>query len=123
MNLSEIADADNFRSLLSLYAFTESREREKVTINIKRIEGISEISMVPVDRLFKGTMIRGQKVILTVNLDQYSGWGDLYLFGSVIDLFLSSISSMNTFIELEIHEKLSGEILKWSPRIGNRPLI
>lgn len=123
LNFSQIVDIDNFKTLLRLYVFPESREREKVTINLKRIEGLSDISMEPVDRLFGGTVLRGQKVVLRANLDHFSGWGDLYLFGSVIDRFLSTISSMNTFIELELHEELSGETIKWPPRSGNRPLI
>ena len=114
---------DNFKTLLRLYVFPESREREKVTINIKRIEGLSDISMEPVDRLFGGTVLRGQKVVIRANLDNFSGWGDIYLFGSVIDRFLSTISSMNTFVELELLEELSGETIKWPPRSGNRPLI
>jgi type VI secretion system protein ImpG len=123
LNFSRIAEINNFKTLLELYVFPESREREKITINKKRIEGLSDISLQPVDRLYGGTVLRGQKVIIRANLDHFAGWGDLYLFGSVIDRFLCSVSSINTFIELELYEELSGESLKWPPRSGNRLLI
>jgi type VI secretion system protein ImpG len=123
LNFSRIAEINNFKTLLGLYVFPESREREKVTINKKRVEGLSDISLQPVDRLYGGTVLRGQKVIIRANLDHFAGWGDLYLFGTVIDRFLCSISSINTFIELDLHEELSGETLKWPPRSGNRLLI
>ncbi|MFH1863006.1 MAG: type VI secretion system baseplate subunit TssF [bacterium] len=124
LNFSHLIQTNNLKTLLRLYSLSDSREREKVTANLKRIDGIKSISVKMVDRLFEGAMIRGRKISIAVNQDHFDfGWGDIYLFGSVMGLFLSTVSSINVFTELEVKDELSGETLLWKPRLGQRRLI
>jgi len=123
LNFLSLADIESLKELLRLYIFPEGRDKVKVTANLKRVEGISDISISPADRLVHGLMLRGQEIILTIRQDHFASLGDLYIFGSVMDEFFSEYASMNSFTHLKIKETISGEILEWPERIGDRPLI
>lgn len=123
LNLLSIANRDNLKDLLQLYVFPESRDRAKVAANLKRIESIQDLKIRPADRLTAGIMTRGQAIELTARGDHFAGPGDLYIFGSVLDLFLGVYSSLNVFTQFSLKESLSGETTRWPARIGRRPLL
>ena len=41
----------------------------------------------------------------------------------VVLQFLGSYASLNTFVELKVEEKITGESLIWAPILGNKKLI
>lgn len=123
LNLLPLADADALKALLRLYLFPEGRDKVKIATNQKRVDGIEGLSVKPADRLVRGHLVRGQEIRLTVRQDHFAGLGDLLVFGSIMDRFLSEYSSMNTFTRLEIKEIVSGETYVWPERIGDRPLM
>lgn len=122
LNYLSLANADNIKELLNLYIFPEGRDRAKIAANSKRVEGIIDIQMTPVDRLVAGYMMRGQKIKIKLRKDNFASLGDMFLFGSVIDYFLGVYSSMNCFTQLAVEESITGETYSWPPRIGDRPL-
>lgn len=123
LNYLSIANADNIKELLSLYAYPEGRDREKITANLRRIEGITNLRIIPADRLSNGLMLRGQTIELTARQDHFAGLGDLYLFVAVLDLFFAVYSSFNSFTQLKLKESISGETFTWPVRMGNRILL
>ncbi len=123
LNYLKLANKDNIKDILKLYVFPDSRDRARVAANIKRIEGIIGFEVKPTDRLTAGYVMRGQISEMTVRRDSFAGFGDMYLFGAVMDLFLGVYASMNTFMQFRINESLSGESFTWPARIGDRPLI
>ncbi|MEN6620955.1 MAG: type VI secretion system baseplate subunit TssF [Smithella sp.] len=123
LNYLSIANADNIKEVLSLYAYPEGRDREKITANLRRIEGITGLNIAPVDRLTNGLMLRGQTIELTARQDHFAGLGDLYLFAAVLDLFFAVYSSFNSFTQLKLKESISGETFTWPFRMGNRILL
>jgi len=123
LNYLSFGNSDNIKNLLKLYIFPDEANRAKAEANQKRIEGILDFVVKPADRLRKGFTIRGQKIEMTARQDHFASLGDLYLFASVLDLFLGVYSSMNTFIQFEIKDSISGETFLWPDRIGDRPLI
>jgi type VI secretion system protein ImpG len=122
LNYLSIAHADNIKELLNLYIFPEGRDRAKIAANSKRVEGILDIQVTPVDRLVAGYMMRGQKIRIKLRKDSFASLGDMFLFGSVIDYFLGVYSSMNCFTQVSVEESITGETYSWPPRIGDRPL-
>ncbi|MEI7639018.1 MAG: type VI secretion system baseplate subunit TssF, partial [Syntrophus sp. (in: bacteria)] len=100
----------------------ESRDKAKITANMKRIDGILEFSVTPADRLIHGMVIRGQQIEMTARQDHFAGLGDLYLFGCILDLFFGVYSSMNTFLSFKLKESLTGETFVWPTRMGDRLL-
>ncbi len=122
INLLPIANVDSIKNLLKLYTSPEGKNRAKISANMKRIDGILDFSVRPADRLGKGQVLRGQKIEMTASMDHFACLGDLYIFSSVMDLFLGMYSSMNTFIQFKLKESISGESFLWPARIGDRPL-
>jgi len=122
LNYLSIAHADNLKELLNLYIFPEGRDRTKIAANSKRVEGILDIQVTPVDRLVAGYMMRGQRITIKLRKDSFASLGDMFLFGSVIDYFLGVYSSMNCFTQVSVEESITGETYSWPPRIGDRPL-
>ncbi len=122
LNFLELADVENMKALLSLYTYPEGRDRTRIAANQKRIEGIRSIRVTPVDRMLHGAILRGRKVEMTASLDNFANIGDLYLFTSVIDLFLGTYSNMNSFVVFELLETVSGDRYTWPARLGDKLL-
>ncbi len=123
LNLLSLAEAGNLKEILKLYIYQDAKNRAITATNIKRVDGILDLVISPSDRIVNGAMLRGQKISMLVRKDYYAGLGDIYLFGSVMEKFFGLYSSMNTFIEFELKESISGEKFKWPARIGEKPLI
>jgi type VI secretion system protein ImpG len=123
LNYLPLGNKDNLRELLQLYVFPETRDKAKVAANKKRIDGILGFQVVPLDRLVRGSVLRGQLLELTARQDHFAGLGDLYLFGAVLDAFLGVYSGINAFTQLKLKDSLSGESFVWPARMGDRPLI
>jgi len=122
LNYLSLANIDNLKELLRLYVAPESRDKAKITANMKRIDGIMEFSVTPADRLIRGMVIRGQQIEMTARQDHFAGLGDLYLFGCILNLFFGVYSSMNTFLSFRMKESLTGETFVWPTRMGDRLL-
>jgi len=123
INLLTLADLKTFKEMLQLYLFSNNRDKNKVAKNQKRIDAIDELKIHPIDMVSRGYLLKGHKITMGIRKDYFASLGDLYLFCSVIFRFLSSYASLNTFIELEVKEKITGESLKWKPMLGNKKLI
>jgi len=123
LNYLSLARTENFKALLELYLFPETRAQKAYLANRKRLDGIESISLDHVSRLVGGFMMRGLDIKLLLRQDHFSGIGDLFLFGSVMDCFLSNYASMNTFTRLSIEETLGGEEILWPAKVGDRPLL
>lgn len=123
LNLLSVADADNLRRLLGLYVFPERQERGSEVVNRRRIEGIEHVVAAPESRMIGPRVLHGQHILVTCRGDHYAGRGDMYLFGCVLDQFLSDYSGINAYTRLEIVETHTGERYQWSPRLGRQTLL
>jgi type VI secretion system protein ImpG len=123
LNLTSLGTIDGLRSLLENYLGMHERDNQKVTAMRKRLEGLEEMVIEPLDRVIRGIMLRGQQITIKLRRSNFSNVGDLCLFGSVLDLFLSEYSGLNCFTELVLFDIDSGEEFRWPPRLGNRALI
>ncbi|GAB5096933.1 type VI secretion system baseplate subunit TssF [Caballeronia sp. LP006] len=123
LNFLSLADAANLRALLSLYVFSERQEQGHEAANRRRIAGLKEMSVTPEVRLFGRNMLRGQLIRVRCEMDHFAGAGDLYVFGSVLDRFLGAYASMNTYTRFELEDIFSGEVFRWTPRLGQQALL
>jgi type VI secretion system protein ImpG len=123
LNLLSLGDKDNIKALLRLYIFPGSRDRSANLANEKRIDGIMDLRIRTVNRLFAGVNLRGQAIDLKLNPDNFAGPGDMYLFGAIMDYFLGTYASINCFTQLRVEDSLKGEAHQWPVRTGDRPLI
>jgi type VI secretion system protein ImpG len=122
LNYASLTNAEDLQTLLELYVFEESRDRTTILANKKRIAGIKQIETSATDRLMSGVMTRGREIRMEVSQDHFSGLGDLFLFGCILDHFLGSYASINSFTRFAIKEVLKGELYQWPVRIGDQPL-
>ena len=87
----------------------------------KLLEGIVDVSSKPIVRRvpFPGTpsFARGLEVGITVNEKNFEGIGP-FVFGAVMDRFLSKFVSMNSFVETVLLSTQRKEIMRWPARIG-----
>jgi type VI secretion system protein ImpG len=123
LNYLSIGTAENLRVLLHLYVFPAPEERGAEAANRRRIDGIEQLTIQRANRIVSGTMMRGQNLVLKCRGDHFAGNGDVFLFGSILDRFLSDYAAINSFTRFEIEDVSSGELYLWPERIGQQPLI
>lgn len=124
LNRQALASAGQLREILELYLFEEEgSDQAALAASRKRINAIKEMTCQPTQRLVRGSPVRGTEMRITVNGDHFAGPGDLFLFGSVLDDFLSTLATINTFTQLTVQESSKGETLEWPPRLGDQPLL
>ena len=64
---------------------------------------------------------RGIELTLTFDEDAFAGSG-AFLLGLVLERFFARHVSINTFTETVVRSVQRGEIARWAPRPGERPV-
>jgi type VI secretion system protein ImpG len=123
LNYLSLSNAENLKTILELYNFEETRDKSAFIANQKRISGIQHVTAKGSDRLVNGVMMRGQDILMKARLDHFSGPGDFFLFGSILDHFLGNYASINTYTRLAVQETVRGDEYQWPARIDAHPLI
>ncbi len=113
LNYLSIQSTDQLKSLLKLHDFSEAEA------NKHRIEGIKAVRMSPTRTLYKGALIPGISLELTVKEDHFSNLGEIQLFAQVLSVFFSSYASINSHIQLTIHCEPSNQKIVIQPAIGD----
>ena len=99
--------------------FVPAGESERM----RRCEAILDFRSLPDERLFRGRLLRGHKLLLTLNREAFISHGDAYLFCSALDMLLSEFSLLNNYTQLHVTLANENENWSWTPRLGTRPLI
>ena len=123
INFLSLADAARLRALLSVYLFPTERNKALEDTNRKRVESLQEVTVERKNRFIRGILLRGTRIRIRVRGDGFADLADLYLFGSILNEFLSVYATLNVFIGLEIEDTLTGETLAWPDRLGAQTLI
>jgi type VI secretion system protein ImpG len=123
LNYASLSNTENLQALLSLYLFKDPRKPEAFLANQKRVVGIQTIKSEGANRLVSGVMMRGRAIELEARHDHFASQGDLFLLGCILDHFLGSYASINTFTRLTLREVITGETYQWPARLGDHPLI
>lgn len=92
----------------------------------RQIEAIKTLDVRPVVRQFptRGYITFGRGVQIDLHCDEngFQGLG-VFLFGCVLERFLSRYVSINTFTELVLSTQQRNEIHRWAARVGNSHLL
>jgi type VI secretion system protein ImpG len=123
LNYLSVASAENLRSVLKLYIFTETPDRAAVLANTQRVEAITDVDVRPADRFVGGYLLRGQDILVRIDPQGFTGEGDIHLFGSVLDVFLGNYAAVNAYTRLTVEDTLRKERLTWPIRLGDRILL
>lgn len=113
LHFGSLASAEALRGMLALYDWTGLEQ------NRRRVDGIREVEMRPVDRILRGALFRGLEVKLTIHEDHYLCPADIHLFGLVLHAFLGMYAPVNTFVDTRIVCHPSRREFAWKPRFGH----
>ncbi|MBQ7608733.1 MAG: type VI secretion system baseplate subunit TssF [Desulfovibrionaceae bacterium] len=122
-NLLSLASAEALRSLLGLYLPESRYAPEFVAANQHRIQAVSHFSSVDEEYLFRGRLLRGRKLLLTLDPKGFVSLGDLYLFACALERFFAEYANLNTYTRLCLTVGGGGETYQWKPRLGEKLLI
>lgn len=123
LNLLSLSDAENLRAILRLYNSTCTHDRAVRSANERQIDGIADLKVTREMRLVRGTMMQGQHIVLVCEEKNWASPGVLYLWGCVLDRFLSCYAGVNSYTRFEIHDKNTGTEFKWPIRMGQKLLL
>ncbi|NIH19794.1 type VI secretion system baseplate subunit TssF [Morganella morganii] len=111
---------ESLRNLLRL--FVSPADQESMT----QIDSLVGSKTKPVVRRLPGNELlvygRGVQCVLTVDEVGFSGLSP-YLFGLVMENYLSRHAAVNVFTETELHSMQRGLVAKWAPRPGKRGIL
>ncbi|NMM10516.1 MAG: type VI secretion system baseplate subunit TssF [Polaromonas sp.] len=110
-----------FQETLRLYDLPRS------VINEKILAGVVAIDHQPTSRWLSGKpfscLARGIEITLTIDEDNFVGSG-LHVFANILDRFFALYVHVNSFTQISLKSKKSGEILlKCQPRSGDSNLV
>ncbi len=120
MNNGEREGAAALREMLELYAMTADEGVKR------RVEGVRKLSVHPiVGRLpGLGPITHGRGLEITLEVEELAFQGNsAFLFGSVMEQFFARYVSLNSFTETALVSRERGEIMRWRPRCGTRPIL
>ena len=109
------------QEILRLHNISDSTASENQVGSLLRMKSSPGFSLV--DSAYGLIPARGTQVEMEFDEQQFAG-GGLYLFAAVLDRFLASYASINSFSQLTAQSTLRKEALgKWPPRAGTQALL
>ena len=123
LNAASLASIEALRGILDLYNYQALNDAKAARTNALRLEGMQEIHTAPREELAGGCIVRGIDITIDVLEDRFSGDGDLYIFGTVLNEFVSLYAALNSFTRLTLRGVQRGEEYTWPARIGQQPLL
>ncbi len=92
----------------------------------REIDGVREIHASAVSRRLpdraRPSFVRGQHLRIVLDEGNYES-GRSVLFGAVLERFLAEFAAINSFVEVSFDTLQQGSIVRWPPRLGQRPTI
>jgi type VI secretion system protein ImpG len=126
LNYLSLVDTDEregaalLRSVLRLHAADDDAGLRR------QIEGVRSVSARQVVRRlpYSGPLTFGAGVQIGLTCDElaFQG-GSLFLLGAVLERFFARYAGINSFTETSLAALARGEIKRWPPRAGLRPLL
>lgn len=108
------------RQMLELYASTGDAGLKR------QIEGLKSVTSAPVVRRLPmaGPICFGRGLEITLEVDEmaFEG-GGAFLFGQVLSQFFARHASLNSFTQTVLRSQARGQIMRWAPQCGLRPIL
>ncbi|MBX2807120.1 MAG: type VI secretion system baseplate subunit TssF [Cellvibrionaceae bacterium] len=120
-HLSGKSGLSRLKEVLQLYSFSQTKEVKSLIDGIVDLH--SEITTTRILDRGRSAMCQGTHFIMTCDESFYTG-NSLYVFGEVMDEFLSQFCAINSFTQLSIRSTKHYTMqYEWLPRVGCQPLI
>lgn len=122
-NLLPLASVKALQHFLSLFVPWEGSDATLLLFNKRRISSILKFQTIRDEMLVRGRPMSGQKIHITMDSSGFTSLGEMFLFGTILEQVLNHFVTINTYTKLEIQDTVTGEIIKWAPRLGMKRLI
>ncbi|WP_392563390.1 type VI secretion system baseplate subunit TssF [Orbus wheelerorum] len=116
-NYLSLMNAEVLRGTLALYDWTDNE------LNRRRLEGIVEVSHRMIKRIEQGMLQRGVEIEVTLNSYQFTGEGDVMLFGELLHQFFALYADVNLFTQLVLVILPTGKKITWDRSKTSRPAL
>ncbi len=116
-NHASLADVETLRDLLRLYDWSGQ------DANRRRVQGLHAIKITPRDWLMDGSILRGVHIRLEIQEGNFTGKGDVHLFGLVLREFFRRYVTLNSLIELSLSLLPSQTEFTWPPDPGTQIVL
>ena len=120
LNLRRLANRESLCTALSLYDFRARSDRQAKRRLDNLMMAIGETSSTRRTELLDGVPINGSEMSVTIDEEKAGGEGETFLFGTIVNEFLSQYTSLNSFSQLRMHCSINNEIFTWPTRVGRR---
>lgn len=99
-------NAEVLRNTLALHCWDDNEQ------NRRRLAGITDVKHWRLQK-WKRYLMRGVDIEVTLNTGHFSGEGDVWLFGSLLNRFLAQFADMHLYNRLTLILEPSGKCLRW----------
>ncbi|MBM4109088.1 MAG: type VI secretion system baseplate subunit TssF [Phycisphaerae bacterium] len=125
LSLSDGADragsgAVALREMLRLYSDWSDPAVRKQVEGVRSVRPAQVVRRVPTPGPI--AFARGLEVAVTLDESSFEGVG-CFLLGKVLEQFFARYVSLNSFTETVVRSTERGEIMRWSARVGQRPIF
>jgi len=116
-NYLSLMNAEVLRGTLALYDWTDNE------LNRRRLDGIIDVSHRMIKRVEQGMLQRGIEIEVTLNSYQFTGEGDVMLFGELLHQFFALYADVNLFTQLVLVILPTGKKVTWDRSKTSRPAL
>lgn len=126
LNYLTLTDLDRQQGAVSLRRLLELYSALADPVTRRQIDGIQGVALRHVTRRIPrpGPLVFGRGVEITLTLDETAFAGAFaFLLGQVLERFFTRHAGLNTFTETVVHSLQRGELARFAPRAGDRPVL
>lgn len=114
VRLSNLNNVEALRQLIVLFNDIQLyRKSQQKSLTQKVCNAIKRVNLEIEQEYYKGRVIRGNVIELTINEQSFLNEGDLYLFGSILNKIYSSLADVNSYNRLKIVGIEKGAVMEW----------
>lgn len=105
--LNLMNSAEVLRGTLELYNWQGDE------LNNRRLDAILEVKHHQIQRFEKGFLLRGIDIEVTLDGNGFTGEGDIFLFGEMLNRFLALYADIHLFNQLTLIVQPEGKCIRW----------
>lgn len=117
-NFASMIDVEALRTVVGAYDFRARTDRQAGLQRDMLLQSFKGFERRGVDVISRGRPVRSFELALSVSEGMMGGEGEMYLFGTILDRFLKSYSSINSLHRFSMTGLDSNIVFGWSPKWG-----
>lgn len=117
-NYASMIDVEALRTVIGAYDFRANVDKQGAQQRDLLLQSFQSFERRGVDIFRNGRPVRAFELTLTVSEKLMGGEAEMYLFGTVLDQFLKSYSSINSLHRFSITGTDSNAVHQWAPKWG-----